>query len=57
MHYPVPWQCAEKFKSSEDSSQIRDYFQLVIVLYHEKNNVDSLSHQDIVRLIYYSIYC
>jgi hypothetical protein len=48
MHYQVPWQCAEKFKSSEDSNQTRDFFQLVIVVYHEKRNFETLLQRDIV---------
>ena len=50
MHYPVPWQCAEKFKSSEQATQTRDFFQLVIALYHEKTQLESLSQQDIVLI-------
>jgi len=50
MHYPVPWQCAEKFKSSEEATQTRDFFQLVIALYHDKTQLESLSQQDIVLI-------
>ena len=41
-------ECTEKFSSSEDSAQQRDVYQLVVIMYRDKNEFTTLSPKEIV---------